>query len=135
MNRLCVAAAICIAAVATSQAQATDSQQDAMVKDALTHCDRDQLSMNLCSGHEYQILDTKLNGLYRQVLSKVHGSPREQRLIAAERAWLKYVEADCLYQNGPREESGTIWPLQQYECLSAHTRQRIALLESFIAAE
>ncbi len=43
------------------------------------------------------------------------------------------MEANCLYQNGPREKSGTIWAYEQNLCLSAHTRQRIELIQSYIS--
>lgn len=106
--------------------------QDEIEKEALNHCDRDQLSMNLCSHHEYKVADAELNDLYRQQMSRLR--PEEAaRFKTAQRAWLKYVEADCLYQNGPREESGTIWPMEQNGCLTGHTSQRASLIKEFLA--
>ena len=95
-------------------------------------CEKDQLSMNLCSEYDYEVLDSELNDLFQQQLSRL-SHPSRARLVNAERAWLKYRDADCLYQNGPREESGSIWPLEQNICLSTRTKQRIELIKSFIA--
>lgn len=107
-------------------------EQNALEQDALKHCDSDQTSMNLCGYHQYKVLDAELNRLYQQLASRLKETPHEARLRESERTWLKYVEADCLYQNGPREESGTIWPLLQNNCLTQHRKQRIDLLNQFL---
>ncbi|KAF0187753.1 MAG: hypothetical protein FD168_2361 [Desulfobulbaceae bacterium] len=95
-------------------------------------CDKNQMNMNICSYYDFKVLDTKLNEVYRTQIERLKGTPHEKRLIHAQRAWLNYVEADCLYQNGPREESGSIWSLEQNTCKSAHFNARIKLLESFL---
>lgn len=96
-------------------------------------CSADQRSMNLCSSYRLRVLDDELNHLYKQQLSRLKGSPDAKRLVLAQRAWLKYIEADCLYQAGPAEDSGSIWPVQYGNCMSTHLRDRIRLLQSFVA--
>lgn len=77
----------------------------------MRNCEANQSNLNLCSYRRYKQLDERLNALYQIQLKRLRGSEQEKPFIEAERAWLKYINADCLYQNGPREESGTIWPL------------------------
>jgi uncharacterized protein YecT (DUF1311 family) len=106
--------------------------QEAIEQEAIQDCDANQTNMNLCSYRGYKALDDELNLLYKAQLERLKGTKDAKRLINAQKAWLKYIEADCLYQNGPREESGTIWPRDQNWCLSDHLRQRIKLLNLFL---
>ncbi|MCX7098234.1 MAG: lysozyme inhibitor LprI family protein [Methylococcales bacterium] len=92
-------------------------------------CDKNQTNMNICSYYDFKVLDAELNAVYRQKLALLKGTTHEKRLVLAQRAWLAYVEADCLSRTGPREESGTIWPLEQNLCKSDHFTTRIKLLK------
>ena len=96
-------------------------------------CDFNQWNMNVCSMYDYKVLDAQLNSVYKSQLAHLGKSAARARLIASQRAWLKYVELDCHYQTGPREESGSIWPVQHNYCMAAHLRQRIDLLKSYVS--
>ncbi len=120
-------------ATATNIVRSEELKRDATAQEAFDEgCDKNQSNMNICSYFDYRVQDAKLNALYKEQLSRLKGSGHEQRFKNAQRAWLKYVEADCLYQSGPREESGTIWPLENNSCRTAHFMQRIVLLQSFL---
>ena len=96
-------------------------------------CDKNQTNMNTCAFYDRRVLEAELNELYKQQLTRVAGTVHMKRLIAAQRAWLKYVETDCLYQVGPVAESGTMWSLEQNSCKSGHFTQRVELLKSFLS--
>ncbi len=106
-------------------------EQEKLEQESMQHCERNQLSMNVCSYRAYKDGDAELNDLYKKQMARLEGTAHADRLRNAQRAWLKYIEADCLYQNGPIEESGTIWPLLQNRCLLSHMTQRIVLLQEF----
>ncbi len=96
-------------------------------------CDTNQLDINLCSYYDFKVLDEHLNAVYKRLREQIRNDPQAtQRLTLAQRAWLNYVETDCLYQNGKRLEAGSGWPADQNTCLSAHYKARIALLEQFL---
>jgi uncharacterized protein YecT (DUF1311 family) len=117
----------------TTVAIASGPERDEREEEALRDgCDRTQTYMNICSFYDYKVLDSELNSLYKQQLQRLGNSAARRRLIAAQRAWLKYIESDCMYQTGPREESGSIWPLQHNVCMAAHFKQRIELLRSYV---
>jgi len=119
--------------VVTGLAHSKELERDANEQEAFKEgCDKNQLNLNFCSGYDYKVKDAKLNDLYKQQMSRIKGTNDEKRFINAEKAWLKYVEADCLYQVGPREESGTIWALLENNCKISHFEQRIKLLQSFV---
>lgn len=101
--------------------------------EALKHCDADQASLHICASAEQRRLDNELNRLYQQQMARLADEPADaQALRQAQRAWLKYVEADCLYQNGPSSEGGSIWPMLNVQCWTQHLKPRIELLRSYV---
>lgn len=119
---------VLLCGLAGAQTTAPPSSQAALEAEALKNCDANQMSLNLCSFHRYKKVDAELNRIYQAHLARMSSKVDVQRYREAQRAWLKYAEADCLYRNGPREESGTIWPLLQNTCLSEHTEARLRVL-------
>ena len=101
-----------------------DTAPDAAMQQALQDCDRNQMTMNLCATHRHQQADQALNRQYSETLAKQADDASRQRLRAAQRAWIVFRDKDCLASNGPREESGSIWPLLQADCLARHTERR-----------
>jgi uncharacterized protein YecT (DUF1311 family) len=58
---------------------------------------------------------------------------RKKALQDAQKKWIAFRDADCLYQVGKPENSGTLWPLAQAQCLSAQTKVRIEQLKAYVA--
>lgn len=88
-----------------------------------------QADLNICSYANLQAADAALNRLYARLMTQ-QGSPAEKhRLKAAERAWMAYRDAECAFTVGPREESGTIWPLEMNGCLQRKTDARLRDLQ------
>ncbi|WP_370182512.1 lysozyme inhibitor LprI family protein [Alteriqipengyuania sp.] len=102
-----------------------------------------QTAMNICSWQSYKRADEELNAVWKQAAARAKQSdaaaaeydgPTDAfaRLLAAQRAWLEFRDAQCLAENGKREDSGTIWPLLQNSCLEALTEERTNQLRSYI---
>lgn len=91
-----------------------------------------QLQMNQCAGAMLTTEDAEMNRLYREQMAYL-GAERRKRLQASQRAWLTYRDSTCLYENGPRAGSGSIWPMQTALCQAKLTRQRNALLKEYVA--
>lgn len=100
------------------------AQDQAVMQAALKDCDKTQLAMNMCARHRYDLADQALNRQYRQNMKVLQETGDKQRLRDAQRAWLVFRDKDCLAETGPREESGSIWPLQHFSCLQKHTARR-----------
>lgn len=98
--------------------------QDAATQEALKDCDRNQMTMNLCAGHRHEKADRELNRQYKQTMAKQSSDQAKKRLRDAQRAWILFRDKDCLAENGPRDQSGSIWPLLQSTCLAQHTERR-----------
>ncbi|MFJ4145323.1 lysozyme inhibitor LprI family protein [Pseudomonas sp. NPDC089734] len=94
-------------------------------------CNANQASMNQCAGKDLAALDAELNRQYKAQMNWLKTPARKQALKDAQRAWIAFRDADCLYQVGKAEDSGSIWPLSQAQCLAAHTRVRVEQLKAY----
>lgn len=132
LQRMYVSILLIVAATAIAQSAEPDAEQEAAEIEALKDCGANQAAMNLCANHKIRQADAELNELYRRQLARLKGTADEARLRAAQRAWLKYVEADCLYSNGPAEDGGSSWAMSQAYCRAGHMAERIKYLRSYV---
>ncbi|QDK33037.1 lysozyme inhibitor LprI family protein [Sphingomonas sp. IC081] len=97
-----------------------------------------QTDMNICSYRDFQSADRAMNEAWGKAAAAAKAADRQgpggnfNRLLDAQRKWLAYRDAQCLAENGPREESGTIWPLQQNGCLTELTEARTKQLRAVV---
>lgn len=108
-----------LAQVATATADCSDRQT--------------QTDLNICAYQDYQAADRALNEAWDEAAASARerGDQTFDRLRYAQRRWLAFRDAHCLAETGPREESGTIWPLLHNSCLAELTRSRTAQLVRF----
>ena len=96
-------------------------------------CDSTQASMNECASKQYAALDAELNKQYKAQMAYLKSPGEKKALQDAQKKWIAFRDADCLYQVGRREDSGSIWPLEQAQCLADQTRVRVEQLKKFVA--
>ena len=96
-------------------------------------CSSTQASMNECAGKQYAALDAELNRQYKAQMSYLKTPAQKKALREAQKKWIAFRDADCLYQVGRREDSGSIWPLAQSQCLADQTKVRVEQLKAFVA--
>jgi uncharacterized protein YecT (DUF1311 family) len=82
-----------------------------------------QYEMNVCSYRDYQAADGKLNRIYKKVLAASENEAAAANLKAAQRAWIAFRDAECIFEANP-EEGGTIRPLLENMCLTKLTNAR-----------
>jgi uncharacterized protein YecT (DUF1311 family) len=96
-------------------------------------CGENQLSANMCASFAAAETDKQLNELYQQLYQQLTEKSNKKRLLAAQRAWLKYRDANCLYEaQGSVEEGGSKSPMEYDHCVERLTKQRIVEIESFL---
>ncbi|WP_431259066.1 lysozyme inhibitor LprI family protein [Roseateles chitinivorans] len=95
------------------------------------------VDMNDCAKQEQQQVEKQLNDVYRRVLAEtpvkvgsVKPAKPKDSLVAAQRLWVKFREADCkavldLWSDG------SIRNVQYLACLRDHAQLRIKQLEAF----
>ena len=93
--------------------------------------DGDQHQLNMCSGERREQADMEMNTLYKEQIKYLRTAPKK-RLRDSQRSWIIYRDKTCHYESGPREESGSIWPMENNLCLEKLTKQRIEILKSYI---
>ncbi len=88
------------------------------------------LDQNLCSSQEFQAADKKLNQVYQQLQPKIN-SKQNQRLIVAQRSWLKFRDETCDYESG-HFEGGSVAPSVYGYCRARVTKERVKDLEGYL---
>lgn len=96
-------------------------------------CDSAQQAMNSCAANTFKAADKELNALYKTQLDYLQDAKSKSAFKEAQRKWIALRDADCLYQVGPREDSGSIWPLLQLSCETEQTKVRIEQLKKYVA--
>jgi len=93
------------------------------------------LEINECASIEQKAVEARLNQVYQRVLKTLDGEGRDSaatraKLVAAQRAWVRFREADCdaVYE---RHAGGTIRTVMYIGCMQSHAEQRIKALEAF----
>ncbi len=89
--------------------------------------------------------DKALNGAYQKMLSFIAGDPDtpadqkpawKQNLVAAQRAWLAFRDANCKFELiGAEWHNGSGTTAAQQQCVLTLTQQRTAELLSRLAVE
>jgi uncharacterized protein YecT (DUF1311 family) len=93
--------------------------------------DGNQRELNECAYSRLTKADAEMNRLYSSQLSHLGAAPKE-RFRASQRAWILYRDKACHYEAGPREESGSIWSMQDSLCRESLTKQRNEVLKTYV---
>jgi uncharacterized protein YecT (DUF1311 family) len=80
-----------------------------------------------CLANAKDSADAKLNSVYRSIRAKL-GRSDADRLVAAQRLWIEYRDANCLAERGLYEGGTAIYPAYM-ACLEAMTRTRAKELQ------
>ena len=87
-----------------------------------------QNEMNQEAEDQFEKTDAKLNVLYKKVLAGQEDDEGRKKLIAAERAWVAFRDAEAAYQADPNR-GGSIYPMVYATVETNLTKQRIAMLQ------
>ncbi|NHZ34949.1 lysozyme inhibitor LprI family protein [Massilia rubra] len=79
-----------------------------------------------CIAVQYDTEDKRLNVAYRALMARQQGE-RKKQLQEAQRLWLKYVEANCMFYHDP--DGGTAAVLLAEECSMSARAARATELE------
>jgi len=100
----------------------------------------DYCGMNHCWEARLKTDDARLNAVWRRALARIAGKPGlsatqpaewASRLRAAQRAWLRWRDADCALERleTPNPSAHSIYALVTGPCLARETEARTAVLE------
>jgi uncharacterized protein YecT (DUF1311 family) len=96
-----------------------------------------QAEMDKTAYQDFQKEDKQLNIIYKQVLKEYdpkdqYQAPTYKKIIAAERAWITYRDAESNMEASMDAEGGSMYPMSFYESCAYHTQQRIDLLKKLL---
>jgi uncharacterized protein YecT (DUF1311 family) len=89
--------------------------------------------MNQCASKAYAAQDAELNKQYKAQMAYLTSPSQKKALQDAQKKWIAFRDADCLYQVGTREDGGSLWPLSQAQCLTEQTKVRVEQLKAYTA--
>ncbi|WP_017305080.1 lysozyme inhibitor LprI family protein [Spirulina subsalsa] len=120
------------AAIASPSPSIVAQAPDTEVEEEL-NCENptSQWEMNVCADQGAKEADVRLNEVYRQLRAKVAGTPQENRLIEAEKAWIDFRDKDCEFSRR-RYDGGTIMPMIYAMCVNDLTQRRTEQLEAYL---
>ncbi|MDR5900411.1 lysozyme inhibitor LprI family protein [Halomonas vilamensis] len=84
------------------------------------------VNMMNCIGAEIERQDAQLNGAYHNLRSNI-SDKRQQELLGAQRLWIQYRDANCLFY---ATAGGTLAMVASNECVLRETAQRAEELEN-----
>lgn len=126
MPRAILAMALLAASCMAHGAEAayTDNYSDCLDKSGGVTVD-----MLNCIDAELVLQDTRLNHAYKALRAQL-GSGRRKQLIAVQRLWIQYRDANCKFHADP--DGGTAAALIANECVLSETSARAKELEDMV---
>lgn len=122
----------CHFALATEEPNCDRNKDDI---DASCDCDksRDEHELSLCLAAKRDDSEKQLNKLYLSLVNRL-SLDGKTRLRNAQRAWLRFRDAECLYiVEGPSLGVGSSWNSYHNQCVKEVTDRRIEDLERHVA--
>jgi len=88
-----------------------------------------QFELNQCAQANFESADRKMNEMLRADMEAKDDSGAKDHLRESQRAWTERRDRECNEQVGPREQGGSIWPMDYASCLEQKTAERIKELQ------
>ena len=83
-----------------------------------------------CISAEFDRQDTRLNDAYKKLISKL-SKDRAKSLVEAQRAWIKFRDANCGFYHDP--DGGSAAHIAGNECMLNATVERANELENLLS--
>jgi uncharacterized protein YecT (DUF1311 family) len=94
-----------------------------------------QAELDQCYGKVYETSDKELNTLYRRIEGRLKADPDATKLlIAAQKAWIAFRDAECAFSTSKSAE-GSAYPMLQAICLMGLTEKRIADFKVYLSCQ
>lgn len=94
-----------------------------------------QSTMTECYGKALVAIDKELNENFRKIEKRLgDDADTRKRLVAAERAWVAFRDAECGFSTSAAE-GGSLYPMTLAICRTELTRQRNEQLKAYLACE
>jgi uncharacterized protein YecT (DUF1311 family) len=92
-------------------------------------------SMKICGFYQFTKQDLRMNRLYKAALAEAKDFGYQDSLVRAQRAWLAYRDAACVFEGKMGAGGGTAEGLYILSCKEELTAERADRLKRFISKE
>lgn len=93
----------------------------------------DQSTMNQCADGAFKKSDAELNTLYKRIVQRLKDDAETLKLlVAAQRAWVGFRDAECTFQTADWA-GGSAYPMFYAECANALTKKRVDDFKTYLA--
>lgn len=92
-----------------------------------------QADLNACAGAAFKTADTQLNAAYAALRQRL-SEDGQRRLRDAERAWISYRDAECMFRSSG-DDGGSAAVMVDVQCQADLTTERAKYLESVRSCE
>lgn len=109
----------------------------AMSAAAAADCDEqsNQQELNVCSDQDFEAADRALNDVYAEIVKRLSANADEKtRLVAAQKAWIGFRDAECDFQTAIHA-AGSIYPMLVSICLAEMTQKRTGELKVYLSCD
>ena len=121
----------CCASLVLACTALTASAQDAALSPQFTSCmDKSggiTIGMIECIGAETSRQDARLNRVYKKAMGELESPERKKQLQTAQRAWIKFRDANCAYYYDP--DGGSMARVSANQCMLTSTANRAQEIE------
>ncbi len=95
----------------------------------------DQATMSVCAADDFKSADETLNSQYRDIVARLaDNADAKGLLVAAQRAWVAFRDAECAFQTSA-SAGGSIYPMLHAQCMATLTTERSAAFETYLSCE
>lgn len=107
---------------------------------AVDICDSDtadQTTLDQCADRDRVAADRALNQVYQQVTQRLAGPDlldRRKALLAAQRAWIAFRDAQCRLDS-VGVDGGSAYPMIYADCIAGLTQARTAKLKTYLSCQ
>lgn len=91
-----------------------------------------QSALNECAAAGFHAADAQLNTAYQAVTRRLTDTPARRSLVEAQRAWIRFRDAECEFDTRS-SEGGSIRPLLFSGCQKRLTERRTADLNAYLS--
>ena len=97
--------------------------------------DESQSGLTQCADAAYKKTDAALNATYKQIVARLKDDEATAKsLLAAQRAWIAYRDAECNFLTSGSQD-GSVYPMLQAQCLDELTSKRVDDLKALLTCE
>ncbi len=112
----------------TTMAFSADTEFTQGFSDCMDKTEGVKIELLNCIEAETKIQDARLNKGYKEVMAQL-SAPRKKQLQEAQRAWVKYRDANCGFYADP--DGGMMSSINSSDCLMSATASRAKEVEHF----